>query len=265
MGKYRKVDPRIWNDAKFRTLSDNAKLVVFFLLTHPHMTAVGAMRATPEGLASELGWSQKGFREAFQEVCEKGIAKHDDEASFVWLPKFLRYNPPESPNVVKAWSSALEMLPECSMYFELLQAVRGYLKGMPEGFQKALPEAFAKTMPNQEQEPEQEQEKNHSSAKADQYPPEFEEAYAALPKRKPSHNKKAAFDAWKARVRQGAKYEDLVAGAQRYAKHIRAKRKEHTEFVLMAATFFGPKEHYLQPWEVDEEDGSGPDDLEVAV
>ena len=46
MGKYRKVDPKIWNDEKFRELSDSAKLLFLFLLTHPHMTPLGAMRAT---------------------------------------------------------------------------------------------------------------------------------------------------------------------------------------------------------------------------
>jgi hypothetical protein len=56
MARYRKIDPRIWNDQKFRELSDDAKIVFFLLLTHPHMTALGAMRATVAGLAAELGW-----------------------------------------------------------------------------------------------------------------------------------------------------------------------------------------------------------------
>ena len=60
------MDPRIWNDAKFRDLSDNAKLVFFMLLTHPNMTALGAMRATVAGLAEEMGWEPEAFREAFR-------------------------------------------------------------------------------------------------------------------------------------------------------------------------------------------------------
>ncbi len=54
MARYRKVDPKIWNDEKFRALSDDGKLAFFMLLTHPHMTAVGAMRAMPSGMASEM-------------------------------------------------------------------------------------------------------------------------------------------------------------------------------------------------------------------
>ena len=159
MARYRKVDPRIWNDAKFMGLSDSGKLALFFVLTHPNMTAVGAMRHTIPGMAAELGWSSEAFREAFLEGCDKGIVKHDEKASFVWLPNFIKYNQPESPNVVKAWFSALDLLPECQMRNELIQHVKDFLKGFAKGFQEGFAEATPKSMPNQEQEQEQEQKK----------------------------------------------------------------------------------------------------------
>lgn len=168
MAKYRKIDPRIWNDAKFGALSDSGKLAFLFLLTHPHMTSLGAMRASLPGLAAELGWESKAFEEAFQEVCVKGMAKHDKKASMVWLPKFIRYNHPESPNVLKAWAAALDLLPECRMKNEVIHSVKELAKGLSKGFSKGLPEEFAKAMPNQEQEQEQEQEvKNTSSPSGD--------------------------------------------------------------------------------------------------
>jgi len=160
VSRYRKVDPRIWNDEKFRRLSDQAKLLFFFLLTHPHMTALGAMRASIPGLAAELQWNLRAFAKGFREVLSKGLAKHDVEASFLWIPNFLKYNPPESPNVVKSWSLSADLLPECSLKEQLLQAVKDLTEGLGEAFGEALPKAFAKAMPNQEQEqePEQEQE-----------------------------------------------------------------------------------------------------------
>lgn len=142
--KFRKIDPRIWNDAKFMALSDNAKLVFFLLLSHPHQTSLGAMRATLPGLAAELGWTEKIFREAFSEVLSKGMVKHDERASILWLPNFIRYNRPESPNVVKAWVSAADLLPECPQKFECLQAVKVFLEGFPKAFTEALPEGFGK-------------------------------------------------------------------------------------------------------------------------
>jgi uncharacterized phage protein (TIGR02220 family) len=157
--KYRKVDPKIWNDRKFRSLSDNGKLVFLFLLTHPHMTALGAMRATVPGLGAELEWKEKAFREAFQEALLKGMVKADEKACFVWLPKFLRYNTPESPNVVRAWAKAADDIPECNLKEQCLQGAKALLEGYHEGYQKAFAEAFPeasrKPSPNQEQEQEQ--------------------------------------------------------------------------------------------------------------
>lgn len=156
MARYRKVDTRIWNDAKFNALSERAKLVFFYELTHPNLTMLGAMRATLPGLAAELGMPTEAFAEAFREVLAKGMAKHDEKASFFWLPNFLRYNKPESPNVVKSWLEAFDLLPECPMKAELFQQLKDFMEGLTKGFQEAFAEAFAKAMPNQE--PEQEQE-----------------------------------------------------------------------------------------------------------
>lgn len=156
--RYRKVDPRIWNDSKFMELSDAAKLVFFLLLTHPQMTALGGMRGSLPGLAAEIGWTPEVFREAFLEASHKGMAEHDEKASLIAIPKFIRYNPPESPNVIKAWIGAAELLPECSLKTRVLQRAQAFSEGMTEGFRKAFREAFAKSMANQEQEQEQEQE-----------------------------------------------------------------------------------------------------------
>ena len=145
-------------------MSDAGKLTFLMLLTHPSMTALGAMRGTPEGLAAEMGWPPEAFREAFHEALSKGIAEHDQKACLIALPNFIKYNQPESPNVVKAWEGALDLLPECDLKARVISRARGYTEGLSEGFRKALPDAFAKampkTMPNQEQEPEQEPEPN---------------------------------------------------------------------------------------------------------
>lgn len=154
MGRFRKIDPRIWNDAKFRDLPDAGKLVFFMLLTHPNMTALGAMRASLSGLAEELDWEPKAFREAFQEAISKGMVEHDPKACLIALPNFLRYNQPESPNVIKAWIGALDLLPECELKNRVIAGAKAFTDVLPEAFRKALPEAFAKGMPYQEPEPE---------------------------------------------------------------------------------------------------------------
>jgi hypothetical protein len=159
--RYRKIDPRIWNDEKFRLLSDDGKLVFLFVLTHPHMTALGAMRATVPGLAAELGWKAERFESAAAETISQGIVEHCKEASWVGIPNFLRYNEPEGPNsVTKAWASALNLLPECHQKSRLIQRCRVYLEAKSQPFKhaigKAIWDVFSDTKSNPSGIPEQE-------------------------------------------------------------------------------------------------------------
>ena len=139
--KFRKVDPQIWNDAKFNSMTPCGKLSLLFLLTHPNMTSIGAMRATKIGLASELGIDPKEFDEPFA----KGIAKACQEENVIWLPNFIKYNPPENPNVVTSWVKSLECLPEGDTKKTIISKIINYLKtGFQDSFSKAFTEGLGK-------------------------------------------------------------------------------------------------------------------------
>ena len=161
MAKYRKISPRIWNDAGFRQLSDKGKLVFFLLLTHPRTSAIGTLRVFVQGLAPEMGWTEQAFREAFGEVLAAGMAKASEREGLIWLPNFMKYNAPESPNVLRSWAPALGDCPECALKNEVCAAVRAFARGLGPGFYKAFAEAFGEAggqaSLNQEQEQEQEQ------------------------------------------------------------------------------------------------------------
>lgn len=184
MARYRKIDIRIWNDERFGRLSDDAKLVFLFLLTHQHMTSLGAMRATLPGLAAELGWITERFQQAFNELVatrsadqdspdDHALVEFDDRACFIGLPNFLKYNGPENPNVVTSWAKSIDLLPECSLKTNVLKRANacvtgrsehfvkawdGVLESLPETLREGFAEPFPKGMPNQEQEPEPQQE-----------------------------------------------------------------------------------------------------------
>jgi hypothetical protein len=158
LAHYRKIDSRIWNDEKFTALSERAQLCCFFLLTHPNTTMLGTLRGTITGLASELFAKQKkssagvlegfgealleGYTEAFREVIGKGIGRYDDRACLLWFPNFLRYNPPESPNVIRAWPKAYDLIPECDLKHSVFDRMKDYAKDLSEGFRKAFTEGF---------------------------------------------------------------------------------------------------------------------------
>jgi len=108
------------------------------------------------GLAAQRAkdMSQGAFMEAFQEGYGKGLFKYDESHHFTLLPRFLRHNPPESPNVVKSWEKYIDELPECELLIETIQIIRSFLKTMPKAFQEAFVMPSRKAMPNQEQEQE---------------------------------------------------------------------------------------------------------------
>ncbi|SIO26020.1 hypothetical protein [Halodesulfovibrio marinisediminis] len=165
MGKkrYRKISVCIWNDAKFLALSHEAKLVLFFMLTHPDLTQLGALRATVPGLACELGMELDAFGKAFEQVLQQGIVEYDGKLLF-WFPNFLKHNLPESPNVVKSWHYGYCKLPESPLRTEILLGVRALVATLTQGFQEAFTGTFAEelagALPNQRTESrEQEEEK----------------------------------------------------------------------------------------------------------
>ena len=80
------------------------------------------------------------------------------------------------------------------------------------------------------------------------YAPEFEEAWAAYPKR-PGASKADAFKAWSARIKEGVDPAHLVGGVTRYANYCKTLGTE-PNFIKQPATFFGPGRHYESDWSV---------------
>ena len=154
--RYAKVSRVIWHDERFRAFTDDGKLAFLFLLTHPALTSVGAMRGTLAGLAAELSWPLRRLERALGPVRETGMVEINATAAFIGLPKFLRHNPPDNPNVVKAWVSVIaEHVPECPERTALLRRCRATLTGafldafdhaMGQAFPQGLPEPFAEPL-----------------------------------------------------------------------------------------------------------------------
>ena len=173
MSRYRKIEVRTWSDEKFRALSamqPSGQGLWFFLLTGPHTGPIpGLFRAGRAAMAEELGWPMEAFDEAFEEVSAQGMAKADFVARLMWLPNAIKHNKPESPNVVKSWSAEFDLLPECPLKLEALEALKTFICALGPGFSGAFMGTFeapgkasrkpsgkpsGKTMPNQEQEQE---------------------------------------------------------------------------------------------------------------
>lgn len=144
---YSKVSRRMWNDATFRSLGGakpNGQSLWLRLLTGPELTNIpGVVLAWEAGLAQALRWDLDGFRDAFRDVFEHGLAKADWDTGLVWVPNAIRHNPPQSLNVVVSWSKTWDLVPECHLKVECYHGLKAFMEGMP----KAFHDAFEKGMP----------------------------------------------------------------------------------------------------------------------
>lgn len=73
---------------------------------------------------------------------------------------------------------------------------------------------------------------------------------AAYPRRSGSHRWQDALNHYRARLREGATHEEILAGANRYAAYVRARGIEGSEHVLQAATFLGKNRGFAESWDL---------------
>lgn len=171
MARYRKIDVRMWNDRKFRELSDNGKLAFILLLTHPDTTQIGTIRTRVSNLADELGWQRDAMSHAIQEVTLNGMIDADEKAGLMVINNFLKYNAPSSPNAFKSWCELIDLMPECDLLDKHVARLKTFVDGLSVGMRNAIPndlidaikDAMSRTngQPCRTQEQDQEQEQEH--------------------------------------------------------------------------------------------------------
>lgn len=181
MARYKKIDVRIWNDAKFNALSSDARLIFLFMLTSPQTTMVGAVPVDKHTVSRILKFDEIRYGIGYKQLSEYGMLEYD-EAGIFWIKNFLKYNPPENPKVVISWSSLLDLFPECQLLIKIAKSVLKACETRGEAYVKALHPEFKKlakydmsngmpygiTYPMSYQEQEQEQEQDiytHTEAK----------------------------------------------------------------------------------------------------
>ncbi len=146
MSRYRVVYCLIWNDDKFPFVSDDCQLVTFHILTTPYSSPFGCYKASMEALASEKRWDIAKYRKAFKEGSRAGFYEYDEKHQMVFIPSFLKYNPPNNPNVLKSWGKVFNELPNSKLKNKCLKALTDLVEGFGEAFTKAFQEGFEKPL-----------------------------------------------------------------------------------------------------------------------
>ncbi len=174
--RYRMIDVRIWCDKKFRSLTPlkpSGQALFLYLLSNPHTTSIpGLYRAGAGAMSEELAWSLSGFQRALKEVIAQGLVKADLKARVIFIPNAIKYNKPQSPNVIRSWGGHWDEIPECTLKNEAYCKLESCVRALGKAFALAFTETLGhyesnvskkpldNTCSNQEQQQEQEQEKD---------------------------------------------------------------------------------------------------------
>lgn len=146
MSRYRRVEVSTYTDEKFLKLSPvrpSGQSLWLYLLTGKHTTAIPGLSGHGLGsLSEQLKWPLKDVRKHWEEIERLKMGTADWSAPCIWLPKAIRYNEPESPNVVRGWEKHAKDIPACSLKDSALASLQAYCEGRSEAYLKAFRDAF---------------------------------------------------------------------------------------------------------------------------
>ena len=83
--RYQKVYTQIWNDEKFRKLSERGKSLFLYLLTAPHSNLIGCYVLRKGYVMEDLEWTSEGLNKALNEVLTEGLISYDEKGGVVLL------------------------------------------------------------------------------------------------------------------------------------------------------------------------------------
>jgi hypothetical protein len=147
--RYRRVSTRMHNDERYRELSrpkPNGQSLWGYLLFGPRTVLIpGLLPISLATAADDLRWALGGTRRVWDEIQTRDMAKADWDAPLIWLPNALKHNPPQNPNVVRAWRRSFDdELPPCDLKLLAGHHAEDFLKAFGESFVEAFLEGSAK-------------------------------------------------------------------------------------------------------------------------
>src|SRR4051812_16425907 len=89
--RYRKIDPRMWNDEKFSKLPAGQKLIAVYLIS-AQSNRIGMFRFSFGMAAEHLNLEPETFRKGFGNVCDTLKWPFDEGSKVLLIPTWWKYN-----------------------------------------------------------------------------------------------------------------------------------------------------------------------------
>lgn len=137
---YTKIESQFWKDEKMIKLSGDARYLMLYLLTSPHRNMIGCYFLPEPYAFFDLGMSPERFQQALSQLVKSERIKYDTDNHILLIPNYLRFNPLENPNQVKAAIERLAELPQTQLLQDLYDIVKTSDKKFMKPFAERLQE-----------------------------------------------------------------------------------------------------------------------------
>jgi hypothetical protein len=188
--RYRKIEPQVWKDEKFRRLGPEEKLIALYCIT-AQSNRVGIFYFSFGMAVEDMKLPADTFPERFANVCKTLSWEWDEAARVLYIPTWWKYNHPDNPKDLKGNLKDLGELPQTPLLAKFCGNLRYLLPTYHETFQEGsrnVTDTSPERMPYQEQEQEQKQKQEQEQEQeplrgvaAGPLPSEFLEAWNAIP------------------------------------------------------------------------------------
>lgn len=267
------------DDQKIGTLTDlQFRVWIEALLVARRADREGDTDVTVEGFAwvTRRNAVTPVLHETVKELTERGLVRMSERGTIV-VCNFVKRQPTGSNSAERVRKHRAKKRAESGERpkpaAQSEPASNGVTPDVTQGVTQQKREGNALEESREEKNREEESTSGHAAlpavdAKADSaagkavlYSQAFEVAWSAKPSRIGGHDKRQAFHAWNARLKEGHDGAGILAGLIRYRKFVQALGKEGTPFVKTLETFLGPSLHFAEPWSIEEaQAGAKPQD-----
>ncbi len=110
MAEYGKVYKKIWRDQDFRALSENARFLFLYILTTPHLNAIGFFVLHEAYVTVDMHWPMRKVKSTLQELADNRFILYDRKSGSLIIRSWFHHNKINNDrHLKKAQSELTEM------------------------------------------------------------------------------------------------------------------------------------------------------------
>lgn len=156
MRQFGRIETAIWQNPKFRSLSDDGRALWLYALCCPHGNAVGCFVLPTGYIMADLGWGQERASATVSELFAKGLIDRDETTSLTRVRGWWGHNTIENGNVAKGAIKAIVALPRCAVLSRFLADFERFPKALENELRNTFPNGYPNGIETKEPEPEPE-------------------------------------------------------------------------------------------------------------